>query len=138
MSWKHAFWIGLVLLASGCSAAGDSKQADEANSRFYQQVAAKQYAAVYQDAAPEFQNAMTSATYLGLMQRIDRKLGACGPPVKAFDWHANATTDGFFQSQGYTRTCANGQLGETVTMVVRNGHAKLAGYYARSPLLLTD
>jgi hypothetical protein len=81
---------------------------------------------------------MSPDLFAGLMQRISRKLGDCQAPSTTFDWHVNATQNGFFRTQGYTRKCANGELGESVTMVVRNGTAKLAGYYARSPLLLTD
>ena len=59
-------------------------------------------------------------------------------PVTQTQWRTNATPQGVFQEQGYSRTCANGVLEESVTMVVRNGEAKLAGYQASSPLLLTD
>jgi hypothetical protein len=135
---KYALWIALALALTGCSMKADNKLSDDATDRFYQELAAKQYAQIYQDAAPEFQAAMPADTFVRMMQRIDHKLGACQPPVKALDWHVNATTSGFFRTQGYIRACANGPLPESVTMVVRGGQAKLAGYFARSTLLLTD
>jgi hypothetical protein len=138
MARKHALWIGLAVLLGGCSIAADTKLADKTASDFYAQVAAKQYAAIYQAAAPEFRGAMTSDTFVGMMTRIDRRMGACQTPKKAVNWRFNATQAGDFQTQAYIRACANGPLNETVTVVVRGGKAPLAGYQASSPLLLTD
>jgi len=72
------------------------------------------------------------------MQRIDRKLGACQTSKKTMNWRSNATSNGFFVAQGYSATCANGQLQLTVTTVLRDGQVKLVGFNANSPLLLTD
>jgi hypothetical protein len=138
MACRHTLWIGLALLTSGCLGRDDSKWADAAVDRFYQHMAAKQYQAIYAEASPEFRASMAPDLFGKAMQRIDRKLGACQPPVKQPNWNVNATTNGYFRTQGYRRVCANGQLNETVTTVVRDGDAKLGGYYANSPLLLTD
>jgi len=54
------------------------------------------------------------------------------------NWRSNATSNGFFVAQGYSATCANGQLQLTVTTVLRDGQVKLVGFNANSPLLLTD
>jgi hypothetical protein len=138
MVWKRTLWIGLAALAGGCSVAADTKLADRAESQFYDQVAAKQYLAIYQAAAPEFRSAMPQDTFIGMMNRIDRKMGACRPPVKLQDWHFNASPGGDLQTQGYSRACANGALNEHVTVVIRGGQAQIAGYYAANPLLVTD
>ena|ERR1700679_3564402 len=130
--------LGLVLLASGCIDKADAQKTDAAMTAFFTQVQAKQYGVIYDAAAPEFRASMTKDVFVGMMQRIDRKLGDCQPPVKRLDYHFNASTEGFFATQGFTSTCANGKLDESVTTVVRNGQASLAGYYAKSPLLLTD
>jgi hypothetical protein len=134
---KHALWIGLALLTSGCLGQADAKKADDATARFYQQVAAKQYQAIYDAAAPDLKNVSSAEDFIALMQRIDRNMGPCKAPVKRMDWHTNATQNGFFRDQGYSRACANGQISETVTIVVRNGEARLAGYQT-GPLPATE
>jgi hypothetical protein len=58
--------------------------------------------------------------------------------VKAADWHVNSTTSGYYSTQGYTAACANGQLSLKVTIVLRNGDARVLGINADSPLLMTD
>jgi hypothetical protein len=138
MSAKRALGIGALILLSGCMAKGDARKADAAEAAFYQQVAAHQYEAIYNAGAPELRNALPPEAFIGMMSRIDRKLGVCQAPAKRMDWRVNATTNGFFRTQGYTRTCANGVLTETVTTVTRDGETRIAGYYASNPLLLTD
>lgn len=130
---------GLVALGcSACSLQADSKLADDATTTFFKQLAAGQFDQVYAGAAPEMQNAMAQVTFVGMMQRIHRRMGDCAPASKAGAWHVSETPSGFFRTQDYQQKCANGVLNESVTMAVRSGAAKLAGYYASSPLLLTD
>ena len=97
-----------------------------ATDQFYQRIAAKDYQAIYRDAAPEFRGSMSPDLFVGMMERIDRRLGACKAPVKIMNWHVNATTNGYFRDQGYSRACANGPLQETVTIVVRNASPAVA------------
>jgi len=130
--------IALALLIAGCVNQADSKKITDAQYAFFAQVQAKQYPAIYDQAAPEFQAAMARDTFIGFMQRIDRKLGDCKAPVKQMNWHVNATQSGYFSTQGYTSACANGPLQQTLTIVLRGGEAKVVGYQASSPLLLTD
>ena len=133
MASKHALWIGLALLTSGCLGQADAKKADDATARFYQLVAAKQYQTVYDEAAVDLKNSTSAADFIAVMQRIDTNMGACQAPVKRLDIHTNATSAGFFRDQGYSRACANGTLNETVTIVVRDGVAKVAGYRFAGP-----
>lgn len=138
MRLKHAGAMGLALAACGCVPQVDSKAGDQVAANFYRQVAAKDYAAIYQGSAPELKNSVTLELFTGMMQRIDRKLGACGAPQKQMSWRVNMTNTGVFRDQGYQRTCANGRLDETVTTVTRGGRTVLAGYHANSPVLMTD
>jgi len=92
-----------------------------------------QLQAIYDGAATDLKNSISSDGFVALMQRIDHNMGACGPPAKRFDIHINITQQGTFRDQGYTRKCANGELAETVTIVIRNGEAKLAGYHLANP-----
>jgi hypothetical protein len=135
MGGKRTLWVALALLTSGCLGQADSKKADDATARFYQQVAARQYQAIYDEAAPDLRNATSADDFIDFMQRIDTAMGPCQPPVNRLDWHSNATTSGFFLNRGYSRTCAKGSIKENVTIVVRDGAAKLAGYQMESHLL---
>ncbi len=138
MARRHALWIGLALLTSGCLGSADTKKADDATALFFQQMAAKQYQAIYDNAAPELRMATSLTDFMALMQRIDDNMGACQPPVKRLDIHTKANPDGFLREQGYTQTCAHGKLNETVTIVLRNGVAKLAGYRFATPPASSD
>jgi len=133
MAYKRALWIGLALLTSGCLGQADAKKADDATARFYQLLAAKQYQTMYDEAAPDLKTSASAADFAALMQRIDTAMGPCKAPVKQFNFHSNITQNGAFRDQGYSRACANGQIVETVTIVVRNGEAKLAGYHTGPP-----
>lgn len=131
--------LGAALALGGCGVSQtDSKAGDQVTKQFYDQVAAKQYAAIYQGAAPEFRQGVSQALFEGMMARIDRKLGACQAPAKAMSWRINVTSNGTVRDQGYSRACANGKLDETVTTITRDGKTQLAGYHANSPLLMTD
>ena len=126
---KRLAWSLPALLLAGCLNSTDTKKADDATATFYQEVAAKQYQAIYDGAATDLKNSISSDAFVAMMQRIDQNMGACGPPVKRLDIHTNINGQGTFRDQGYTRKCANGELQETVTIVIRNGEAKLAGYH---------
>jgi len=138
MTWRIGAAVALVLMTSACLNKMDTKKTDDAMNAFFAQVRAKQYDAIYSAAAPELQATTTHDVFIGFMQRIDRKLGDCQPPLKQMNWHVNATSSGYFSTQGYTSACANGSLQQTLTVVLRGGEAKVAGYQASSPLLLTD
>jgi hypothetical protein len=101
-------------------------------------VAAKQYQAIYDGAAPEFRAATPQPLVAGMLQRVDRKLGDCKPAQRDGNWSGNSTTSGYFQTLGFTQSCANGALTWSVTVVVRAGKAQLTGFNAKSQLLLTD
>jgi hypothetical protein len=130
--------LAILLAMSGCLNGADSKVVDDAVNRVFSEIQAKQYDVVYDEASPEFQGSMPKAIFIGLMRRVDRKLGACPKPITPTTWRVNATTSGYFSARTYTTACANGQLTQSVTIVLRNGQAKLAGYYVGSQLLLTD
>jgi hypothetical protein len=138
MNRTFALLIPAALILGGCLNKTDIKAADDATTRFYQQVAAKQYDAIYDAAAPDLQSATHRDIFIGYMKRIDRKLGACQAAKPRMDFHINVTPAGAFRTQGYSRDCANGPLQEQVTMVIRKGVATLAGYSGNSQLLLTD
>jgi len=130
---KPLAWALPALLLAGCLNSADTKLADDATQVFYQQVAAKQYQAIYDGAATDLRNSVSSDAFVAMMQRIDQNMGACGPPTKQPNIHTNINGQGTFRSQLYARKCANGELEETVTIVIRNGVAKLADYHLGEP-----
>lgn len=139
MPFKRVMWLGLALCAAGCVGGGEqTKQADAVTQRFIDALDAKAYPAAYAEVSPEFKATMSEDLFEGFVKRIDRKLGPCQAPVKDGNWRVNATTNGYFRDQGYTRACAKGTLQISVNVVVRGGEAKILGYRATSPLLLTD
>jgi hypothetical protein len=138
MKLRHLGAVAVALAACGCMKAADSKAGDQVAAHFYDQVAAKQYEAIFQESAPELRNSTTTDVFVGMMARLDRKLGACGKPAKTMNWRVNVTTNGTLRDQGYERVCANGKLAESITTITRDGKTLLAGYHANSPLLLTD
>jgi len=135
---RRVLCVLALLSLSACLNSGDSKDVDAASAQIFARIEAKQYDAIYDAAAPELQASMPKPTFVAMMQRIDRKLGACPKPSSPIGWRVNATTGGYFSTRNYKTTCANGELTQSVTIVLRNGQAKLAGYFAGSPLLLTD
>jgi hypothetical protein len=130
--------IGLALALAGCASQADNRKIAAAQEAFFAAVQAKQYATIYDNASPEFQAAASRDIFIGFMQRIDRKLGECKAPTKQMNWNANLNPNGYFVAQGYASACANGQLDQSLTIVLRGGEAKVEGYTATSPLLLTD
>ena len=121
-----------ALTVAGCMNAASTKAADDATNRFYQQVAAKEYQAIYDGAATELKNSTSASDFVAMMQRIDANMGACGPPKKRMDIHVNINNGVTFRTQGYTRACAKGPLDESVTIVLRGGQAQLSGYHLGS------
>jgi hypothetical protein len=132
MAWKRAAWAGLALLLAGCLNQADNKAADDATTQFYQRVSAKQYAAIWDDAAPEL-NTTPKDQFVAMMQHIDDVMGACQPPTKNGAWATNINNGVAMRTQGYQRVCANGALTEKVTVVIRNHVAKIGGFSYNAP-----
>jgi hypothetical protein len=130
--------VAVCAATAACVNSADSKRADAAMDQFFAQLSAKQYQAIYDGAAPEFRSATDQATLVGMLQRIDRKLGACKPAQKSGAWSAYAGTNGYKETLGFSQACGNGALGWSVTVIVRRNQAQLLAFNATSPLLLTD
>jgi hypothetical protein len=130
---KTALTLVLAAPLVACLKAADTKAADDVTAKFYQGVAAKQYQAIYDSASPDLKNTIAGDAFVAMMQRIDTNMGPCQPPKKRMNIHINVDSQGTTRSQGYTRACANGPLNETVTVVLRNGTAALAGYRVDTP-----
>ncbi|HEX3916933.1 MAG TPA: hypothetical protein VHW60_06305 [Caulobacteraceae bacterium] len=135
MNWRYA-WIGLALVPlAGCLNSADTAKVDAAEAQFFTQWQAKQYGPIYDGAAPELTGAVTKDAFVAMLQAVDERMGACQAPVKAADYHFNSDDKGYLATQGWSSTCANGKLDESVTIILRNGDAKLAGINFKSPAL---
>src|SRR5579864_4831311 len=103
MTRKHLLWLAPSLALAGCMNAADTKKADDATARFYSQVAAKQYQAIYDGASSDLKLSLPAGTFVAMMQQVDELMGPCGPPKKRLSIHININGQGTFRSQGYTR-----------------------------------
>ena len=119
--------LAAALVLGGCLNQGDSKKVDDAAAQLFAQLKAKQYDAIYDAAAPELQKTTARGPFDTFLQQVDASYGACQTPVKAPDYHFNADSNGYFATQGYTVQCANGPMKLQVTIVLRQGVAKIAG-----------
>jgi len=120
-------WLALALPLAACLNQADSQAMDAATQQVFAELKAKDYDAVYAAAAPELRASGSETAFVSLLDKMDDYYGACDAPVKALNFHVNATTNGYFSSQGYTVKCAKATMQLQVTMVLRQGVAKLVG-----------
>jgi len=96
-----------------------------------------EYAAIYDKATPEFRASIGRDVSIAFMTRVHRKMGACQQaPASVAGMTVN--TNGSFVTTVSTRSCEKGNLAEQFVWRVTGGTAKLIGYNANSPSLLTD
>ena len=95
------------------------------------------YAAIYDNAAKDFQASGTRDNLIGFFTRVNRKMGKCGDATVSFGGY-QATTSGTFVTTTSSRMCANETLSEQFVWLMVDGKAILLKYNASNPLLLTD
>jgi hypothetical protein len=140
----------IALLADGFVAAPDyggvrivfrGVQADRADRRargggFHQRLAAGQYDAIYDNAAPAFRTSLNRSDSAKFFTAIRKKMGDCKTPVGAISFFTNANTSGTSVQLRYRLECASGALDETLVYVVTGDGPRLVGYNANSPALV--
>jgi hypothetical protein len=126
-----------VLALSGCSTQKDFQEAERASDEFHLQMARGNYGGIYDATGAPFKAATSRDLLIGMLQRVNRKLGACGSAERQ-GFNVNYNTGGSFVTMAYTRKCANGPLEESFTWRIESGKAVLYGYHANSPVLATD
>jgi hypothetical protein len=99
---------------------------------FHQRLAAGQYDAIYDAAAPAFGVSLTRPDSAKFFAAINAKMGACKMPAGALSHLTSGTT----VQLRYRLECAHGTLDETMLYVAATGGARLAGYDANSPTLV--
>ena len=130
--------IALIAITfSACSLNVNYSKASAATVRFHDLVDRSEFGAIYDSSSVGFQQGTTREQWVGLMNRIRRKLGVCTGSTPT--WQAfQVTTSGTFVTINGTRNCANGKLDETFVWKSVNGEVQLFKYGAGNPLLLTD
>jgi hypothetical protein len=127
----------IAISFSACSLTANYSKASVATTRFHDLVDRSEFDAIYDSSSPGFRQGITREQWVGLLNRIKRKLGVCTgstPTSQAFQ----ATTSGVFVTTNDFRNCANGKLDEQFVWRSVDGEVKLFKYGAGSPLLLTD
>ncbi len=125
------------MLFSGCSSQKDFQQAERATDEFHMQFAKGSYGEIYDSSDKPIKTSATREQMIGMLQRINRKLGPCGDPNRQ-GFNVNYNTGGTFVTMVYTRKCANGQLEENFVWRIQGGKPILYGYHFNSPVLATD
>ncbi|HUE01535.1 MAG TPA: hypothetical protein VMR62_18325 [Bryobacteraceae bacterium] len=103
---------------------------------FHRRLAAGQYAAIYDAAAPAFRDQVRrtdSAKYFGAVRD---KMGPCKTPAAALSFFTNVNTSGTTTQLRYRLDCSSGSLEETLVFAVVGGGPRLLGYNANSPVLV--
>jgi len=125
------------LLFCGCSSQEDFQKAERATDEFHMQFAKASYGEIYDASDSAVKTNATREQMIGMLQRINRKLGPCGDPQRQ-SFNVNYNTSGRFVTMVYTRKCANGQLAENFVWRIQDGKPILYGYHVKSPALATD
>jgi hypothetical protein len=125
------------LLFCGCSSQENFQKAERATDEFHMQFAKASYGEIYDASDSAVKTNATREQMIGMLQRINRKLGPCGDPQRQ-SFNVNYNTSGRFVTMVYTRKCANGQLAENFVWRIQDGKPILYGYHVKSPALATD
>jgi hypothetical protein len=141
-SWR--FWLTVLsplLLMGGCGlfwakAKETASRAEREAAVFHQRLAAAQYAAIYDAAAPEFRDAISRADFAKLLSAVHDKMGACKTPAAALSFLTNASTSGTRVRLRYRLQCASGPLEEGLVFLSTGDAPQLLHYSASSPVLV--
>jgi hypothetical protein len=125
------------LLFCGCSGQQDFQKAERATDEFHMQFAKGNYGEIYDASDSAIKTSATREQMIGMLQRINRKLGPCGDPNRQ-GFNVNYHTSGRFVTMPYTRKCANGQLTENFIWRIQDGKPILYSYRFNSSVLATD
>jgi len=94
--------------------------------------------AIYQEADPAWQSAMTADAEHQFFNRVRRKLGPCTSYAGPQRLLARTTTNGTFVTTTYRGQCTNGALNETFTWRLTGSRATLFRYVPRGAIEFTE
>lgn len=132
--WIRAVAFIALIALCGCSS---SSQAKSATDIFHQMMDRGEYAAIYDNATPDFRASVGRDVLIAFLTRVHRKMGSCQQsPASVVGMTVN--TNGSFVTTVSNRTCETGTLAEQFGWRVIGSSAVLLSYNANSPELLTD
>jgi hypothetical protein len=143
-SWR--FWLTVLsplLLMGACGlfwvkAKHVAAAAEREAAVFHQLLAAGQYDAIYDNAAPAFRSSLNRYDSAKLLATVHIKMGECKTPSRALTFFTNASTSGTSVQLRYHLACANGALDEALVYVDTDFGPRLVRFDFRSPALLTQ
>jgi hypothetical protein len=129
--------ISLSLAFSGCASLTKGKgEAENAVSRFHQQLNAEQYDEIYNQSDEKFRGVVKEADSKALFEAVHRKLGIVKNAALS-NWRVNATTGGTFVILVYNVEFTEGNGTEQFDFLVNGERVSLINYNINSPLLIT-
>ena len=145
--WRRRSWhfwllvLSPLLAMGGCGlfwvkAKGIASRAEREAAVFHQRLAAGQYDAIYDAAAPGFRDRVSRTDAAKFLGGVHEKMGACKTPGAALSFLTNANASGTRVRLRYRLECANGSLEETFVSAVAGDSPRLLGYDANSPVFV--
>lgn len=120
--------VALSLVLSGCGDTINGKSVAEPEvEKFHERLSARDFAAIYNAADPDFQKAVPKDKIFALFAAINRKLGHL-QSTKEINWNVRTFNLTTMAVLVYQSTFADGEATETFTFRVSDGTAKLVGY----------
>src|ERR1700730_19209391 len=107
--WLSSFVVISAITLYGCSFSSNYGDAKNASNTFHRLMDSGEHAAIYHSATDGFQKSSTRDQLIGLLTRVNRKMGKCGEASAAFGGY-QVTTSGTFVSTTSYRTFINGKL----------------------------
>jgi hypothetical protein len=133
----------LTLCAAACFVLGSChpatrmQETEIAITRFHKLADDGHFEALYDLASPEFRRNVKLPVWVGMLARIQRKMGVCRDSLSQ-SWLVESNTSGSFVRVSVRRNCTAGVLEENFRWQVKDGGERLFAYGANSRALLTD
>jgi hypothetical protein len=104
---------------------------------FHQSLAAGQYDAIYDRAAPAFKASLNRYDSAKLLATVHIKMGDCKTPAGALSFFTNTNTSATNVQLRYHLACINGALDETLVYVTTDDGPRLVrfGFSSPAPIL---
>ena len=123
--------VALMPALSGCSISADTTAAEQAVSKFHEQLDASRFNEIYEGSSEDLKKASSRQDMVALLEAVHRRLGAT-KSSKEQTWHVNFHTSGDFVTLKYKTAYANGDMDEEFIYRMQDKTPLLAGYQFKS------
>jgi hypothetical protein len=120
-----------------CSTTRDLNKGKAAIATFHERLNAGLADAIYTDATPEYQKAVTPESNRQLITGVLRKLGKAGE-FQTTTWNINYSTNGEVISIQTEAMFANGKATESFQLRIAGDHVLIQAWNINSPLFITN